>query len=128
VSMRLEMLQVARLAPNLLHDARDLVAGYVASQLHPDGGFIDRAGEPDLYYTVFGLECLLALREDAPRAKMAAYLQRFADGAECDFVHLGCLARCWAALADFERLGIAASDPPPSQGGVRGGSGVRGHW
>jgi len=28
--MRLEMLQVARLAPNLLHDARDLVAGYVA--------------------------------------------------------------------------------------------------
>ena len=53
MSMRLEMLQVARLAPNLLLDACDLVAEFVRSQFDPQtGGFLDRAGNPDLYYTV----------------------------------------------------------------------------
>lgn len=104
--MRLEMLQVARLAPKLLLDARDLVADFVRSQLHESGGFIDRAGNPDLYYTVFGLECLLALREDLPREKVAEYLREFGDGEGLDFVHIGCLARCWAALTPL----------PPSEG------------
>ncbi len=98
MSMRLEMLQVARLAPKLLLDARDLVADFVRSQMHESGGFMDRAGNPDLYYTVFGLECLLALREDLPREKVAGYLREFGDGEGLDFVHIGCLARCWAAL------------------------------
>ena len=108
--MRLEMLQVARLAPKLLLDARDLVADFVRSQLHETGGFIDRAGNPDLYYTVFGLECLLALREDLPREKVAEYLREFGDGEGLDFVHIGCLARCWAALTPL----------PPREGQAEG--------
>ena len=92
------MLQVARLAPKLLGDSADLVAGYLRSQLNPDGGFADRAGTSDLYYTVFGLEGLLALRADLPTTQVAGYLRSFGDGAGLDFVHLACLARCWASL------------------------------
>lgn len=92
------MLQVARLSPKLLGESRDLCVEFLHSQLDPDGGFRDRAGVSDLYYTVFGTEALIALRADLPVSQLAAYLRSFGDGAELDFVHLTCLARCWAAL------------------------------
>jgi len=89
------MLQVARLAPTLLGDSRDLVRDFYLRRLNPDGGFQDRAGESDLYYTVFGLEGLAALEHDAP-AGTAAFLAHFGAGEALDFVHLTCLARAWA--------------------------------
>jgi prenyltransferase beta subunit len=98
VSLRLEMLQVARLAPKLLGDAADSVQQFLRSQLNPDGGFKDRAGASDLYYTVFGIESLFALRADLPLGALENYLRKFNDGADLDFVHLACLARCWAML------------------------------
>jgi prenyltransferase beta subunit len=92
------MLQVARLAPKQLGESRDLVSAFLRERLNPDGGFQDRAGASDLYYTVFGLDALIALQEELPTARTAAYLDGFGDGAGLDFVHLACLARGWAAL------------------------------
>lgn len=92
------MLQVARLAPKSLGEAAPLVADYLRSQLTPAGGFADRAGNADLYYTVFGLEGLIALRADLPANQVAGYLRTFGDGEGLDLVHLGCLVRCWANL------------------------------
>jgi prenyltransferase beta subunit len=92
------MLQVARLAPTQLGDSRDLVAAFVRGRANPDGGFQNRAGASDLYYTVFALDALIALQEDLPVEPTAAYLDGFGDGADLDFVHLACLARGWAAL------------------------------
>jgi hypothetical protein len=63
VSLRLEMLQVARLAPQQLGESRDLVAGFLHARVNPDGGFQNRAGASDLYYTVFGLDSLIGLQE-----------------------------------------------------------------
>ena len=99
------MLQVARLSPTLLADAADLTAGFLSSRLNPDGGFQDRDGRSDLYYTVFGLEALTALRRDLPVAGVRRYLERHEDPADLDFVHTACLARCWADIG-------AASDAP----------------
>jgi len=90
------MLQVARLSPKLLADAAPLVGDFVRGQMNADGGFNDRAGASDLYYTVFGLECLMALRADLPASTVIPYLQIFGEGVRLDLVHLGCLARCWA--------------------------------
>ena len=90
------MLQVARLAPQQLGESRDLVAGFLRARVNPDGGFQDRAGASDLYYTVFGLDALMGLQEPVPAAT-AAYVDTFADS-DLDFVHLACLARAWAAL------------------------------
>ena len=96
------MLQVARLSPNILGESGDLIRQFLKSQHLPDGGFADRGGNSDLYYTVFGLECFLALRDDPPVSAARAYLQQFGDGDGLDFVHLACLCRCWANVCrDF---------------------------
>lgn len=92
------MLQVARLAPKLLGDSTELVADFFRSQMNADGGFQDRDGKSDLYYTVFGMEGLLALQQDVPFERIADYLKPFGDGSQLDLIHLTCLARCWAAL------------------------------
>jgi hypothetical protein len=106
------MLQVARLAPRLLGESTELISNYLRSQLNDDGGFADRAGNSDLYYSVFGLEGLLALRADVPFAKVRDYLKTFGEGKHLDFVHLACLARCWANIpaelrTDFPAEAIA---------------------
>jgi hypothetical protein len=92
------MLQVARLSPRLLGESAALVLEFFRGQMNDDGGFKNRSGESDLYYTVFGVEGLLALRAELPAAQIASYLQRFDNVAALDFVHTSCLARCWAAL------------------------------
>jgi len=98
VSLRLEMLQVARLAPNLLQEAAERVAAFLRAQFNEDGGARDKSGKSDLYYTVFALEGLIALRQDPPVDRVRPYLERFGDGDGLDLVHQTCLARCWAAL------------------------------
>lgn len=98
MSLRLEMLQVARLAPRVLQDSAQLVVEYLRGQMNPDGGFKDRAGNSDLYYTVFGVEALFALRADLPLGALEHYLRSFGDGRGLDLVHLACLARGWANL------------------------------
>lgn len=103
------MLQVARLAPKLLGDSRELVESFVRSQINADGAFRNRAGDSDLYYTVFGLESLVALRADIPTETAAAYLRTFGDGEGLDFVHLACLARCWATVAAHPDAARAAA-------------------
>src|ERR1051325_2801867 len=99
MSLRLEMLQVARLAPKLLGASADLVRLFFERQQNEDGGFQDRGGKSDLYYTVFGLDGLLALQAEIPLARTAAYLKSFGDGDGLDFVHLCCLARAWATIS-----------------------------
>ena len=91
------MLQVARLAPTQLGESRDLVAAFFRERLNADGGFQDRTGTSDLYYTVFGLDGLIALQDPLP-PETARYLDRFDDLATLDIVHACCLARAYAAL------------------------------
>lgn len=93
------MLQVARLAPKQLGESRDLVAAFLRSCLNPDGGFQNRSGDSDLYYTVFGLEGLIALQEAVPADRVIPYLRRFDAVDALDLVHVACLARCWAGVA-----------------------------
>jgi len=99
------MLQVARLAPNLLAEAVEPVAAFLHESINGDGGARDRAGRSDLYYTVFLLESLIALRQDLPVDRVRPYLDGFGDGADLDLVHLTCLARCRAALESVAGAG-----------------------
>ena len=117
MSFRLEMLQVARLAPGMLGDAVALVEGFLRSRMTSEGAFTDRDGRADLYYTVFGMEGLLALQKDLDWAALAGWLRGFGEGDGLDFVHLCCLARCWNAvphalgvvgLGEADRAGILA--------------------
>ena len=106
------MLLATSKAPALLADRAGQVAEFVWSCLNDDGGFRGRDGPSDLYYTVFGLGCLSALGAKLPQREVAEFLRGFAAGEELDFVHLTCLARCWASLSQPAerdvRDGIAA--------------------
>lgn len=97
-SLRLEMLQVARLAPQMLGDSAGLVRAFFSRQIAQEGGGVDRAGRPDLYYTIFALAGLQAMPEALPADRVEPWLRGWGDGAGLDFVHLGALARCWAAV------------------------------
>ncbi len=92
------MLQAASRASRLLGESAGLVANFLLNHLTSEGGFKDRDGKSDLYYTVFGLEGMLALGVEVPVSHLIAYLESFGGGEELDFVHTTCLARCWAAL------------------------------
>lgn len=106
MSLRREMLKAASRAPRLLGTSTELVLDFFKTQQNADGGFKDRTGRSDLYYTAFGLDGLIALAsqpEESPdfRNRMeraTAYLRTFSDGDGLDFVHLCCLARAWGAV------------------------------
>ena len=98
MSFRLQLLQVARLAPRLLGDSTELVREFFRRQLSPGGAGLDRAGKPDLYYTIFALAGLQALDAEVPRDKVETFLLSHGDGAKLDFIHLSALARCWAVV------------------------------
>lgn len=81
-------------------DARTEIAGFLRGRQNADGGFQDRSGGSDLYYTHFALEALHALDEPLPVADVRRYL----DGQpvpDLDLVHLACFLRIGA------RLGLA---------------------
>jgi prenyltransferase beta subunit len=90
------MLQVARLSPKLLAESKELVVDFLLREQR-SGVFQDRSGNPDLYYTVFGLECLRALSADLPDGTRT-FLEGFGTGETLDLVHLSSLIRCWANI------------------------------
>jgi prenyltransferase beta subunit len=98
LSLRLQLLQIARLAPRLLGESTDLVRDFFRRQLTDEGGGLDRSGRPDLYYTIFALAGLEALEVPVPADRIEAYLRTFDRGQELDFVHVSALARCWATI------------------------------
>jgi prenyltransferase beta subunit len=97
MSLRLEMLQVARLAPKILGDSAELVRDFLLRRFHENGSFTDRTGRSDLYYTAFGVDGLIALQAEVPVEKIRSYVRSFGDGEHLDFVHLCCLVRVRAA-------------------------------
>jgi len=110
VSLRLEMLQVARLAPRLLGESTQLIRDFTLAAQAPDGGFRDRGGDSDLYYTVFGLDVLAILeglgaasgeemRTDGEVWRRAGGFLADLDHQDLDLVHLTCLARSATAVA-----------------------------
>ncbi len=109
MSLRLQMLQIARVAQKALGDSAQLVRDFLIRQITPEGGGADRAGRPDLYYTIFVLAGLEALQAELPIEKIRPFVDSFGDGTALDFVHLGALARCRAAIG-LEKMPHGFSD------------------
>lgn len=61
------MIQLLRNALDLLdNQGREEVLSFILSQQNPDGGFQDRGGRSDLYYSLFGMLILKALENGEP--------------------------------------------------------------
>ncbi len=92
------MLQVGRVAPKVLGESTDLVRNFLLSQQNPDGGFRDRDGQSDLYYTVFGMDALAVFHAEPDMRTAEQFLLKHEEGEGLDLVHLSCLCRCWGTL------------------------------
>jgi len=100
-----------------LHFSRDMLALATHGAAHLGGagrrvGRFVRAQQggaaPDLYYTMFEIDCLLALGEVPGRAD-ADRLRGYGDGSALDTVHLACLSRCWSRWPDGVPEGVRGS-------------------
>jgi prenyltransferase beta subunit len=80
-----------------------VVRDFYRRQWKECGAACDRSGRPDLYYTIFALAGAQALDVDVPLDRVTDWLNQFGDGRGLDFVHVGALARCWAAVG-VERM------------------------
>ena len=98
MSVRIELLQVARLGAKELGDSAELVRAFYCRQWTDAGAGRDRSDRSDLYYTVFTLNGCEALEVAVPDVNLAVWLQKFGVGEGLDLVHLTSLARCWASL------------------------------
>lgn len=76
------------------------VSGFVKRTAAGDGGFKGRDRCGDLYYSVFGMACCVALGLDWDRPGLSAFLKRFGDGVSLDLPHLSSLALCRRMLGD----------------------------
>jgi prenyltransferase beta subunit len=85
---------ILKRATSLLdHQATGLIKDYVKGQFTPAGGFADKAGNPDLYYTVFGCflaEALDIMEEVVPVVR--SFLTCQLASKELTPVHLHCAA------------------------------------
>ena len=104
----IEIFETLSHASSLLHpEAMDAIGGYIHGQLRPDGGFADRNGDSDLYYTMFGLSCAAVLNLKIPHERIAGFLDRF-QPETLDLIHLNCLIKCRAAINLLRNPALAA--------------------
>lgn len=99
MSVRLDMQRAATLGAQFLGESLPPVKRFLASRLNSDGGFADRAGRSDLYYTVFGVQAMRAAGMTPLPHCVADFVRKQAGRLdELDLVHAACLARLRAEL------------------------------
>ena len=99
MTIRLEMIRALGRSKVVLQDSIPSVINFLTTAVNPDGGFKGRDKQSDLYYTVFGLEALLALGGHLPRNHIFNFIQKFIKQGTRDIIHLASLIRCYANLS-----------------------------
>lgn len=78
----------------LSNDAVSHIKQYLISQLHSNGGFKDRAGKPDPYYSVFGYVLALVFDVELDIKKEKHFITSYFQNTKLDFIHAASLVRC----------------------------------
>lgn len=89
-----------RCRPALSQQAIEKIRKYLLSQFDTSGGFLDRGGEADLYYTTFGLMCGIFSGVDLPLKKIEGYV-RGHNISDMSMIDLACLAKCFFFLRKY---------------------------
>ncbi|MBF0543071.1 MAG: terpene cyclase/mutase family protein [Candidatus Riflebacteria bacterium] len=73
-----EILQVITRSIDCIHPtALQKIRNYVQDRLSGSGGFLNRADNPDLYYTLFGLSCAFVLKQNLSLDATLTWLNSF---------------------------------------------------
>lgn len=88
------MLNAARTGyESLGSDEAQKLCAFLSSQIYDTGGFKGLNKMPDIYYTAFGIDCMLAADMDIAKAGMKTYSATNGSFRFCDIVHLSAYAR-----------------------------------
>lgn len=111
MSVRLDMLRAATRGARALGESLPLVRSFLSQQLCAEGGFADRAGRGDVYYTVFGTLAMEAAGNELPVGSVRRLVECRAGGLrDMDLVHTACLARLAAAMDLWGAAGISTEE------------------
>jgi prenyltransferase beta subunit len=88
-------------------EAAGKLRAFILSGIDAGGGFKGLDKRPDLYYTVFGIECMLAARMDASQAHIDKFLATYNSDTTTELLSLASLARliCRTGLAYDRQAG-----------------------
>lgn len=88
--------------------AKQLMADFIISQRSADGGFVNKQGESDLYYTAFGTLLQYIFNIKFSTEELNDYLDKI-DAAGLDLIHYAAYMRCrlLASIAERSKLGAA---------------------
>lgn len=76
----------------------ELIRKFVKSKQLPDGGFADRAGKSDPYYSLFGYSLAFALDIELDINKEKGFLSNWAKNNNADFIHAVSIIQCTLLL------------------------------
>lgn len=79
----------------LSNDAKELIRSFAKSKMHPNGGFIDRSGKQDPYYSVFGYTLSYVFDVEMYHELGEIFLYDWQSQNQVDFVHAVSLLRCY---------------------------------
>ncbi len=108
-SITIKLLKTLQLGYDALGEqAKQLMADFIISQRSADGGFVNKQGESDLYYTAFGtlLQYIFNIKFNFEGLKN--YLDHI-DTEGLDLIHYAAYMRCrlLASIAERSKLGVA---------------------
>lgn len=88
----------------LKEDVISDIRNFVLKMQHPSGGFVDRAGNPDIYYTLFGffLADVFGLKENLQ--KIGKYVENEISYSMPEGVHLQCATILLTELSDNRQI------------------------
>ena len=74
------------------------IKSYITSRQHDSGGFMDKAGNPDLYYSLFGFFLANAFNMPEIKTGLTAYVRKEIGGRKQEGIYLYCSAIMAAGL------------------------------
>jgi len=110
MTIKKAMISAASNARTILGDSSSLVINYVKSHQNSDGGFKGRFDRSDLYYTMFGIDCLSSLGS-TPNFPLYNYVKSYESLSSLDFVHICSYIQLISSLSKYD-LNIEGFDNP----------------
>lgn len=108
MNIRQRLIELAAQSKAMLGERVEDVIRMIVSRQNPDGGFVGKGKQSDIYYTGFALLSLIALGAVFDTPRVVSFLNDVDDGKDVDLAHLAALIRC-------RRLVMTEPFTPPIQ-------------